>query len=163
MSKIIFVFCLSVAVASAQVRPPVESFPPRPYIAPPNPIQRAQIAALAASNRVAQAAYRTELNALFAKCSIPTGNTYDAVCQRVAAISLLNCAITNGIELDGVGVSADTVADSAGDFIGRYVLGVTNSVSTNSLSRPRFFLRKKFPSPGGDGARAAWWRPFRPR
>jgi hypothetical protein len=84
-----------------------------------------------------RARHNAALKALFENTGIPLGDTLSNIAVRAASIELINYAITNGIELDGVGVSADAVAASAGDFVGRYILGVTNSATTNGMMKAR--------------------------
>ena len=76
-----------------------------------------------------RARHNDALRQLFAETGIPTGSTASSIALRTSALELINMAITNRIELDGAGVTADAVAYAAYDFIGRYVLGQTNDLS----------------------------------
>jgi lysophospholipase L1-like esterase len=92
-----------------------------------------------------RARHNAALKTLFENTGIPLGNTASNIAVRAEAIELINYAITNGVALsDADGITADAVADAAGDFIGRYVLGVTNSARRIPRSERWRVVRDRF-------------------
>ncbi len=74
------------------------------------------------------------LRALLEETGIPAGSDPSNVVKRTEALELINWAITNAVELADGSASADEVADAAGDYVARYILGKTNDSERVTVS-----------------------------
>ena len=114
-----FAVCVLACLALSLLPARAGAVPPKVRLARALPTQAVERHALRERHNAA-------LKTLFAETGIPLGSSSTNIELRTRAIELINMAITNRVELDGAGVTADTVAFAAYDFVGRYVLGQTN-------------------------------------
>jgi len=106
--------------------------------AAPAPRLARSLSAPASAAHAARVRHNAALAQLFAETGIPTGSDATNLAMRTCAIELINYAVSNNVELaDETGVTAADVAWAAGDFVGRYILGQTQSVERLSLPNPR--------------------------
>jgi lysophospholipase L1-like esterase len=104
----------------------------------PAPRLARSLSSPAAAAHAVRARHNEALKTLFAETGIPTGSDATNLAMRTRAIELINYAISNNVELaDETGVTAADVAWAAGDFVGRYILGETQTVERLSLPNPR--------------------------